>query len=253
MDRVTSIGYHSGASYVHRLDPRTRLSVMVLTSFFALKSGIPELALLTLLVLLLFQMIRLPMRAVLWDLRWFFLLLLAVFMARSFEGGGDPVFPWPPGMPGREGIREGAMIAWRLLIVVFYGVVLIATTSSRQVRDAAQWFFRPVPFIDERQVAVMLGLMMRFFPGILIEAGKTTDAQRARCVDRRRNPVFRLRVFAVPFIRRVSEDADRLALAMDARAFSIRAVSRSPGRFAFRDWVVLAASIAALGIVRLYR
>jgi energy-coupling factor transporter transmembrane protein EcfT len=252
MGELTHIAYRSGSSCVHLLDPRTRLSVMVLISLFLLTSGVGALVALTLLLLIVFRMTGLPLRGVVRDLRWFFLLLLAVFLARSLEGGGDPVLPWPPGMPGREGIREGAMVSWRLLMVVLYGVVLIATTSSRQVRDAVRWFFRPFPFINEDRVAVMLGLMMRFLPGILIEARETADAQRARCVDRRRNPIFRIQVFAVPFIRRVSEDADLLAVAMDARAFSFRAATRSPGRFAFRDWAVLGVSIAVFSFARIW-
>jgi energy-coupling factor transporter transmembrane protein EcfT len=95
----------------------------------------------------------------------------------------------------------------------------------------------------------MLSLLVRFLPVILLRAGETADAQRARCVERRRNPAYRLRRFAVPLLRRVFLDADALAAAMDARCHTDH---RSPPAFRFSrpDAVALALVLCLAAGVR---
>ncbi|PQP33481.1 energy-coupling factor transporter transmembrane protein EcfT, partial [Desulfobacteraceae bacterium SEEP-SAG9] len=73
-----------------------------------------------------------------------------------------------------------------------------------------------------KKVAVMMSLMMRFVPVIFNQAKETLDAQRARGVENRKNPVYRLTKFTVPLIRRTFENAEKLAVAMEARCYSDR-------------------------------
>ena len=66
----------------------------------------------------------------------------------------------------------------------------------------------------------MIGLIIRFLPYILDQAKATADAQRARGVENRKNPIYRLIKFVVPLVRRTFENADNLAVAMEARCYS---------------------------------
>ena len=66
----------------------------------------------------------------------------------------------------------------------------------------------------------MLSLVMRFIPVILNQARETAQAQKARCVENRKNPIYRLRKIGFPLLRRTFENADRLIFAMEARCYN---------------------------------
>jgi energy-coupling factor transporter transmembrane protein EcfT len=112
------------------------------------------------------------------------------------------------------------MVCWRLLLVVFMGILLMATTRTADIRAALVWLLRPVPLVNEKMAATMVGLVVRFLPVILYQAAEISDAQRARGIERRKNPMVRLMRFTLPLFRRVFLSADELAVAMHARCYS---------------------------------
>jgi energy-coupling factor transporter transmembrane protein EcfT len=96
----------------------------------------------------------------------------------------------------------------------------MTTTRSAEIRTAVVWFLRPVPWIPAARVGTMIGLLVRFLPEVLRTARETAAAQRARGIENRKNPVYRLTRLAVPLMRKTFLRADRLALAMTARCYS---------------------------------
>jgi energy-coupling factor transporter transmembrane protein EcfT len=81
-------------------------------------------------------------------------------------------------------------------------------------------------------------LIMRFIPVILDQAKETADAQRARGVENRKNPVYRLKKLGIPLMRRIFETAEKIAIAMEARCYS---ENRSDPELSatMRDWLAL--------------
>jgi energy-coupling factor transporter transmembrane protein EcfT len=68
-------------------------------------------------------------------------------------------------------IRPSALIVcWRLLLVVSMGVLLMATTRTADIRAALVWYLKPIPVVDEKMAATMVGLVVRFLPVILFQA-----------------------------------------------------------------------------------
>lgn len=91
-----------------------------------------------------------------------------------------------------------------------------------------------------------MGLILRFVPVILDQARETAEAQKARAVENRKNPVYRLTKFSFPLIRRTFERADDLVAAMEARAFTEHRTD--PELTADkRDWVALMV-VCCLGV-----
>ena len=96
----------------------------------------------------------------------------------------------------------------------------------------------------------MIGLLMRFIPVIFDEAREIKDAQRARAIEARRNPVFRIVKLTVPLARRTFLRAEKLALAMEARCY--REMRTDPQfHFSKKDGFILAFLIvlAVAGLV----
>ena len=139
-----------------------------------------------------------------------------------------------------QGITNGILVCWRLALIVILGFAFISTTPPSAIKAAVQWFLKPVPFIPEKKVAVMMGLILRFVPVILDQARETAEAQKARGVENRKNPVYRLIKLSFPILRRTFERADNLVLAMEARCFI---ENRTDPELVTqkRDWVALMA------------
>lgn len=215
MGELTAIGFIPGQSSLHRLDPRTKQALLIGFSVMSLLGNLVFQILFSALILFCVRAAGLRICRLMREIRYFFLFLMVVFGFRTitFAGGWVPAFSW-------ELAGEALMVCWGLLQVVLMGVLLMATTRTTHIRAALVWYLRPIPVVDEKMTATMMGLVVRFLPVILLQAAEVSDAQRARCSEQRKNPFLRLVRFTIPLFRRVFLSADDLAAAMQARCYS---------------------------------
>jgi energy-coupling factor transporter transmembrane protein EcfT len=172
------------------------------------------------------------------ELRYFFVLLLFVFVARALSTGGASLIEVKFISISKQGLTAGLLVCWRLVFIVLLGFTLISTTRPAEIKAAVQWYLKPVPLIPEKKVAMMMGLILRFVPLIFDQAAEIADAQKARCVQNRRNPVYRLIKLGFPLMRRTFERADDLVAAIEARGFTENRTD--PGLVSHRrDWIAL--------------
>jgi energy-coupling factor transporter transmembrane protein EcfT len=240
MAELTSFSFRSGTSLLHQLDVRCKMVLLVFFSMACMHAGFLALGVFTPLVIYLIINACLPLKSVFKEIRYFFVLLAGVFAARVLTASGAPILTFYFVTLSRHGIYDATLVCWRLLLIVLLGLLLVATTRSSQIKVAVEWFLRPVPFFSGRRTATMLSLIMRFVPVILNQARQTAEAQKARAVENRKNPIYRLKYLGIPLLRRAFEDADKLVVAMEARCFSDR---RTDPRLAagLKDWITLSA------------
>jgi energy-coupling factor transporter transmembrane protein EcfT len=189
-------------------------------SIVSIKAYAAALSLLSFVLIVMLIHAEISLKSVIKTIRYVFLLLVFIFIARAFSSPGSPVIEFGGISVNREGIYDGAMVCWRLLVVIVMGLSFISTTRSSEIKTAVEWFLGFIPFIPAKRTAVMMSLLMRFIPVILDQAKETGDAQRARGVENRKNPVYRMIKFGIPLMRRTFERADKLAVAMEARCYS---------------------------------
>jgi energy-coupling factor transporter transmembrane protein EcfT len=215
MGELTTIGFTPGQSVFHRLDPRTKQALLMGLSMMSLLGGMVFLLSFTAAMTASLYVAGIRLSRLIAEMRYFLVFLFFVFGIRSvtFADG------WMPSI-SLDQAGASLVVCWRLLLVVSMGVLLMATTRTADIRAALVWFLKPVPFVDERMAATMVGLVVRFLPVILLQAAEISDAQRARGIERRRNPVVRLMRFTIPLFRRVFLSADELAVAMQARCYN---------------------------------
>lgn len=239
----TTMGFRPGRSVLHRLDARFKLVSLAMVSIVTLRADFWGLAGLTVLGLAAIRHIGIPLRSILGEMRYFAVLLLLVFIARALSTPGTALTSLIGITVTREGVTDGGLVCWRLACVVLAGLIFIAATRPSEIRGAVIWVLAPVPWIPERRAGTMISLLVRFIPMILNQARETADAQRARCIECRKNPVVRLVKLTVALLRRIFEDADRLVIAMEARCYSEDRTG--PSFSATRlDWTVLLATAA---------
>ncbi len=100
------------------------------------------------------------------------------------------------------------------------GILFSTTTKSASVKGAVQWFLKPVPFVPEKRVAVMISLSLGFMPLILKQIKEISDAQKARCADLEKNPVKKIVRLILPLLKKTFISADSLVYAMESRCYS---------------------------------
>jgi energy-coupling factor transporter transmembrane protein EcfT len=220
MAELTSFSYIAGHSLLHRIDTRFKIIFIIFLSLVSLNVYFRGLGLLSVLLSGVIFYARLPLASGFKELRYFLILLLLIFITRVLSTDGTPLINLKYFTISMQGITDGILVCWRLALVVILGFAFISTTPPSAIKAAVQWFLKPVPFIPEKKVAVMMGLILRFVPVILDQARETAQAQKARAVENRKNPVYRLTKFGFPLIRRTFERADDLVVAMEARAFT---------------------------------
>jgi len=238
MAELTAFGYFSGSSLLHILDPRFKLLFIIVLSLVCLSLNFISLGIFSVLLLGFIKHSGLPLYSVFKELRYFFILLLFVFVARVLSTGGDSVIEFKFISISHQGLSIGLLVCWRLALIVLLAFTIISTTRPSDIKAAVQWYLKPVPFVPEQKVAIMMGLILRFVPVIFDQAAETAEAQKARCVQNRKNPVYRLIKLGFPLIRRTFERADDLVAAMEARGFTENRTD--PQLISHcRDWVAL--------------
>jgi len=238
MAELTAFSFQPGTSLLHKLDVRFKLLFLILISLVSLGGGFTGLGVLTGLVTALSIHSRLPLKSGFREFRFFLIFLVLILAARMLTTPGTAIIEFKSFAITRSGLISGVLICWRMVIIAFVGFLFVLTTPSCEIKAAVEWFLKPVAFIPGKRIATMMGLIARFIPVILNQAKETAEAQRARCVENRRNPLYRIVRLGVPLIRRTFEQADRLIVAMEARCYSENRTD--PDLSATRtDWIAL--------------
>ncbi len=233
MARLESKSFYSQKSFLDLMDMRSKLILFIFINISTLYMNNVGLLAISISILSLYFFQKLSILAILKEIRIFLFILLLVFISRSLTTSGTiiTIFDTEFFSITREGIEEGLFFSWRLLTVVLFAILLIRTSTTVEIKAAIQWFLKPIPFIPEKRIAIMLSLMIQYLPLIIEQAGEVSGAQKSRGVENRKNPIYRMSTFIVPWVSRIFTNADSLVYSMEARCYS---ENRTDPEFSFR-------------------
>lgn len=194
--------------------------MMCLISIGILKALFPALALISIVLVAAMLNVGIKPLNSLNHIKYFLILLFFVFISRALTTPGEPLFSIFGVPVSGYGIKDGALVSIRFLIIMLLGMIFSHTTKPSSIKSAAEWFLKPVPFIPEKRASLMIGLSIRFLPLIIELSKQVSDAQKARCADNQRNPVKKIARLILPILKKTFQTADNLALAMESRCFS---------------------------------
>lgn len=115
-----------------------------------------------------------------------------------------------------DGLTVALALAFRLMALVLLAAAITATTAIGAFMDEITVLLKPLErlgLVRAADVALALGLVLRFVPEILDRYDNIREAHRARGL-----PIKPLTLFA-PLIILTLKDADAIAMAIDARGF----------------------------------
>ena len=211
--------YFPGNSFLHRWDARCKvLGLLIITlSFLQFRASLFILN--SIMLIGLFILSRFPLKQFLREFRFWaiFLFILFLFQILFTQGTRLSLLPWLP--VSKEGLALGGITVWRLGLILCYATLFTAVTRPKELQEAITWFIKPVPFLSERRIGLMVSLTIRFFSIILDEAEEVRLAHKARMGDREKNPFRRAKSLGLPLLRRSFYRAEDVTLALAARGY----------------------------------
>lgn len=225
------LAYEPGCSFVHRLDPRSKLAVQIAFATAAFAHTDPHgLAVLSVLTVAILVDARLSPLAILVEFRFFLPFLL---IAPVFAG-----VVWGPPWFSPTAAVQPALSSYRVLLVLFVSAAYIRTTPVRDSRAAIE---RLVPGRIGRFLGIGVALCFRFLPVLQSDLSRSRAAMQAR-LGNERSLTDRIRIVAVAGLRRAFTRADRLERALRARCFAWNP-TLPPLAFTWRDLPALALAV----------
>ena len=230
MAQLTVFGYRYRAGLIHAMDARVKLAALVALGIVSLHAGSVGMMIGTGLAFFVLLQVRIPIRQAVFELRWFMALVLIVWLIRCLNTPGQAIVAWHGIALTLEGAVAGAMIGWRWLFIVCLGLALSASTKTTDISAAVQWGLRPLLGKSADKIGLMIGLLMRSIEIILTQARQVAEAQRARAIDHRKNPIYKIKMALIPLLRGSFLTADRMATAISSRCYGD---SRTPHAWHF--------------------
>jgi len=247
--RSPRLGYLPRKSFVHRLDPLTKLAVLLCCAILAvtLTSELASLALFAFILLAYLGAGVSPLTAArrLRSLIGFILLIAAVQIL--FNPQGQVLLylvpPLAPGLPPLLPLTSGGLVnalllSLRLINIVLASALFIITTDPTLLAVALTRLHLPYRY------CFLLVLTLRLVPLFEQEASTIRDAQRARGIPLDRGILkslsARVRYTLHPLLVSALSRVDTLTLAMDSRGFGYaktRTYLRRP-KFAAADALI---------------
>jgi len=216
-----------GNSSVHRLDPRTKILLMVvyIVIVFYVKT-LWVFALPTALLLAMFAFARVPASyfgSSLKPMKW---LLVFMFVLNLFATPGSTVlFQWKFIRLTQEALEQAVYITLRLVLLVAGTSILTLTTSPIALTDGLEKLMSPLRKLHfpAHELAMMMTIALRFIPTLLEETDRIQKAQMARGADFESGNLFQraksMIPILVPLFVSAFRRADELAMAMESRCY----------------------------------
>ena len=254
MDNVTFGRYSPLNTFVHKLDPRNKIILLVfLMSVVFFKFDVWSTNLIfsgvTLIITLVICFISkikisqiLKTFASLW-IMIIFLLIVYVFVPNStytfvaFYIGNYPIY-W-------DSFYQWGYIILRLMEMLILTMILTSTTKPLDLTYAFEWYMYPLKIIrfPSHEIAMTISIALRFIPTLLDEANRIMKAQSSRGVDfssgglgKKFKAIISL---IVPLLISSFQRSDELANAMEAKGYDPRGkrTKYRKLRFTYRDLI----------------
>jgi len=242
-----------GDSYLHRLDPRTKLISCMFIIFSVLFDAQWFSLLFSILMLMVAIIVsRLKIKRILRGLRRLSLMLLTTFIFQLLLTKGQPVLQAGFVSIAKEGIESGILTLVRLLILYVASSLLTMTTTPIGLATGIEALLAPFSHlkVPVHQFAMIISISFRFVPTILEEAETITRAQKSRGAPfNAPNIITRLKsltAVVIPLLAASLQRADDLAMAMESRCYT-----GSPNHFRMRNLSFAKEDKLSLGIVSL--
>ena len=259
MKNITLGQYYPVDSWVHRLDPRTKilLTIVMIVAVFMVKSLVGY-GLILAFVYLCARMAKVPFKMLVKGVRALRFILILTFLLNLFFNSGTTILvQWGFLKISLEGLNQAIHYSLRLVFLVMGTSLMTLTTSPIALSDGIEKLLSPLKVIKfpAHELAMMMSIALRFIPTLMEEADKIMKAQMARGADfESGNLIARAKAMVpllVPLFVSAFRRAGDLAMAMESRCYH-GGENRTRLRvlkITKNDWIAAAATFGLIGLI----
>lgn len=223
---VTLGQYFPGETSVHKLDPRTKL-VLVIVYIVALflAKGAASYALVAACLLAVIGISKIHLKVIVKSLKPLLLIIVLTALLNLFYGSGEPLVQFWIFKITKEGIENAVFMVLRIALLVAGTFMLTYTTSPIALTDGLESLLGPLKKLGApvHELAMMMCIALRFIPTLIEETDKIMSAQKARGADFETGNILRrakaMVPVLVPLFLSAIRRADELATAMECRCY----------------------------------
>ena len=265
MNNISFGRYTPYNTFVHRIDPRNKLFILVLLmvsvflQFHIWSTTLILSGIYLILVLVTMIISKISFLDLFKSLKsmWFlviFLLAIYVFIPNTsythvaYAFNAHYAIYW-------DAFYQCGYIILRLILIMCLTMTLTATTKPMDLTYSFEWYMYPLKIIrfPVHEIAMTLSIALRFIPTLLDETDRIMKAQASRGVDFNRGGIFkRFRAIIsliIPLFVSAIQRSEELSDAMEARGYDPKA-KRTRYRklsFTWRDIIAFILGTAIFG------
>jgi len=223
---ITLGQFFPGKTVVHRLDPRTKLILVIvyIVALFSAKSFVTYgMMLATLCGIIAASKIK-P-KVILRSLKPLLFIICLTGILNLFYTQGEPLVSFWIFTITKEGIKSAIFMVLRISMLIAGTFMLTYTTSPIALTDGLEMLLNPLKKIKVpvHELSMMMCIALRFIPTLIEETDKIMCAQKARGADfESGNLMQRVKALVpilVPLFISAFRRADELATAMECRCY----------------------------------
>ncbi len=223
---ITLGQYFPGNTFVHRLDPRTKLLLVIvyIVALFLCKWFVSYGIMLTFLVTSIIVS-RIRLKALFKGLKPLIFIIILTALLNLFYSDGQVLVKWWIFTITKEGLFNAFFLVLRIMMLVTGTFLLTYTTSPIALTDGLESLLSALKVLHfpVHELAMMMSIALRFIPTLIEETDKIISAQKARGADFETGNLFRrakaLVPILVPLFVSAFRRADELATAMECRCY----------------------------------
>ncbi len=264
---ITLGQFFPGDTAAHKLDPRTKILLVVLyiAALFCARGAVSY-GVLALTLALCVRISRVGLRALVRGLKpVLFIIIFTAVLNLFFTPGTRNLVEWGPVHISDTGLHNAVFMVLRIMLLIMGTFLMTYTTSPISLTDGLERLLNGLKrlHVPVHELAMMMSIALRFIPTLIEETDKIMSAQKARGADFESGNLMQkakaLIPVLVPLFISAFRRADELATAMECRCYH-----GGEGRtklhvlqYARRDWIALMmgvlilAGVAVLGRFRL--
>ena len=257
---ITLGQYFPGNTVAHKLDPRTKILLVVLyiVALFCAKSLLTY-GLMALCLAVCVRISRVGVKQLVRGLKPVLVIIIFTGILNLFFTPGDRyIFEWGFLHVSDTGLRSAVFMVLRIMLLIMGTFLMTYTTSPISLTDGLERLLNGLKrfHVPVHELAMMMSIALRFIPTLIEETDKIMSAQKARGADFETGSLMdrakALLPVLVPLFVSAFRRADELAVAMESRCYH-----GGEGRtrmkqliFQGRDYIALALGVLLLaGII----
>ena len=223
---ITLGQYFPGDTPAHRLDPRTKILLVILyiVALFQARHLLTY-AVMTVTFILCARISKVGAKALLKGLKPVVIIVLFTGFLNLFFTPGEVIFQLGFLRLTDAGVYNALRMVVRIMLLITGTFLLTYTTSPIALTDALERMLNPLKkvHVPVHELAMVMSIALRFIPTLIEETDKIMSAQKARGADFESGNLLQkakaLVPVLVPLFVSSFRRADELAVAMECRCY----------------------------------